>query len=118
ASTSADAVIGADGAFSEVALAAVIPRPPTVPILQAEVGLPPGYDSAATKVWFDTDLTRFFFWLVPESEESGVIGFIGDCRAEARDVIESFVGRLGARIRAFQGARVAMHHPGLHPWSR
>ncbi len=114
----AGAVIGADGAFSSVGAAAGIPRPSTVPILQAEVGLPPGWNPAMTKVWFDTDATRFFFWLVPESSERGVIGLIGDNRREAREIIELFVRQVGAKVDAYQGARVAMHNPGLRPWSR
>jgi flavin-dependent dehydrogenase len=112
------AVIGADGACSRVAAAAGIPRPPTVPILQAEVALPPGWNPAATKVWFDTDATRFFFWLVPESTECGVLGLIGDNRTEVRPVIERFSRRLGVKARAYQGARVALHNPRSRPWSR
>jgi flavin-dependent dehydrogenase len=74
----AHAVIGADGAFSRVARAAGLHHPPTIPILQAEVRLPRDWDPAVTQVWFDTRETRFFYWLIPESHQKGVVGLIGN----------------------------------------
>jgi len=67
ATVAAQAVIGADGLFSDVAVAAGIKHPPTVPILQAEVRLPPDWEPTISQVWFDADETRFFYWLIPES---------------------------------------------------
>ncbi|MFB0535401.1 MAG: NAD(P)/FAD-dependent oxidoreductase [Anaerolineae bacterium] len=114
----AQTVIGADGLFSEVAAAANIKHPPVVPILQVKVRLPPGWDPAVTQVWFDADETRFFYWLIPESVEKGVVGMVGDDRAETWSLLQSFLDRHGFQPLAYQGAQVAMHHPQLRPWER
>ncbi|OQY26350.1 MAG: hypothetical protein B6I38_11490 [Anaerolineaceae bacterium 4572_5.1] len=55
----ADVIIGADGAFSEVARAAGISTPPVVPLIQAEIALPPAWNPSLTKVWFDVEDTRY-----------------------------------------------------------
>lgn len=112
------AVIGADGLFSKVAAATGIERPPAVPTLQAEVRLPPGWDPAVTQVWFDADDTRFFYWLIPEAAERGVVGLVGDDRAETRALLQRFLDRHGLQPLAYQGAQVALHHPRLRPWSQ
>jgi flavin-dependent dehydrogenase len=114
----ARAVIGADGLFSDVAMAAGLERPPAVHILQAEVRLLPGWDPAVTQVWFDADATRFFYWLIPESAEQGVVGLVGDDRSETRALLQRFLDRHGFQPLAYQGAQVAMHHPRLRPWGR
>jgi flavin-dependent dehydrogenase len=114
----ARAVIGADGIFSKVTLAAGIKRPPAVPILQAEVRLPPGWDPTVTQVWFNADETRFFYWLIPESAERAVAGLVGDGRAETRTLLQRFLARHSLQPVAYQGALVALHHPQLRPWGR
>jgi len=114
----ARAAIGADGLFSDVAVAAGLKRCPAVPILQAKVRLPPGWDPAVSQVWFDADETRFFYWLIPESVERGVVGLVGDDQAETRDLLQRFLDRHGFQPMAYQGALVAMHHPRLRPWGR
>jgi|Deesub1362A_J573_1020465.scaffolds.fasta_scaffold06619_2 flavin-dependent dehydrogenase len=113
----AGALIGADGMLSAVAKAAGIPRPPTRPIVQAEVDLPPGWDPEVTKVWFDARATRFFYWLIPDSERTGVAGLVGDGRDNTLNLLRDFLVSMGLEPRAFQGARVAMHHPSLKPWA-
>jgi flavin-dependent dehydrogenase len=115
-SIGAQAVIGADGVFSDVAAAAGLQRPPVVPILQAEVALPANWDPAVTKVWFDASDTRFFYWLVPESAERGVVGLVGDDQAEMRARLLRFLARHGFEPLAYQSAQVALHHPRLRPW--
>lgn len=112
------AVIGADGLFSKVAEAAGLEHPPAVPILQAEVQLPPAWDPTVTQVWFDADETRFFYWLIPESTERGVVGLVGDDRAETRSLLQHFLDRHGFEPLAYQGAMVAMHHPRLRVSTR
>jgi flavin-dependent dehydrogenase len=116
ATARAAAVIGADGVFSDVAQAAGIARPPVVQIVQAEVALPPGYDPRVTKVWFEPAETRYFYWLIPESDERGVLGVIADAGDPARARLDAFVARQGLRPLAYQAATVAMHHPALRPW--
>lgn len=114
----ARAIIGADGIVSRVATAAGIPLPPAEPILHAEMNLPSSWNPNETKVWFDTDDSRYFYWLVPESSERGVIGLVGDGRAKTRGLVETFLDHHGMRATGWQGARVAMHHPRLRPWGR
>ncbi len=117
-SVNARAIIGADGIVSRVATAAGIPLPPAEPILHAEINLPHHWDPNETKVWFDTKDSRYFYWLVPESTEHGVVGLVGDGRAKTRELMEKFLDHHGMRATGWQGARVAMHHPRLKPWGR
>ncbi len=114
----AGTVIGADGLHSQVARAAGIPHPPSVPIIQAEIELPPQWDPGVTKVWFDVNETRFFYWLIPESPERGVLGLVGEFASEPRRLLDRFLDRMGVRALHYQGAQVAMHHPSLRPWGR
>lgn len=111
-------VIGADGAASDVGRAAGIPRPPSVPILQAEVDLPAGWDAGTTAVWFDVEQTRFFFWLIPESKKRGVVGLIGDAGARMRELLDQFLVEWDLVPDVYQGARVALHHPRMQPWAK
>ena len=113
-----EAVIGADGIRSTVAADAGIPRPDSVPIVQAEVTLPSEWDPSVAKVWFDTDETRFFFWLVPESPHKAVVGLIGDQGTGTRDCLKKFLIYHNLQPEAYQAAQVAMYSPRLKPWTR
>jgi flavin-dependent dehydrogenase len=112
----AKTVIGADGLFSDVGKAAGIEAPPFVPILQAEVKLPRNWDPSVTKVWFDVLDTPYFYWLIPETKETGVAGLVGDNQSETRKLLDGFLTRHNLRAIAYQGGVVAMHHRGLRPW--
>lgn len=114
----AGAVIGADGVTSDVASATGLGLPPRVPIVQAEVQLPPDWDPAVTRVWFDVRKTRFFFWLIPESAEVGVAGLVGDSRGDTRTILKEFLEEHRLEPLAYQAAQVAMHHPRLRPEGR
>ncbi len=111
-------IIGADGVFSDTARLVGISRPPWVPILQAEVQLPSKWDPQRVQVWFDTRHTRFFYWLIPESATRGVVGLVADPGSDIRKLLMHFLERYHLTPLAFQGARVAMHHPRLRPWGR
>ncbi|MEE2840299.1 MAG: NAD(P)/FAD-dependent oxidoreductase [Acidobacteriota bacterium] len=113
-----DAVIGADGINSDVAEAAEIPTPISVPIVQAEVALPPNWDPNVTQVWFEPEATRFFYWLIPESAERGVVGLVGDEGVQTQKRLRAFLNRHGLEAEAYQGARVALHHPRLKTWGK
>jgi len=112
------AVIGADGVFSNVAKAAGIARPKSLPIVQADVALPSGWDPSVVKVWFDTDETRFFFWLIPESSSKGVVGLIGDHGLQTRESLKTFLAHHNLEPEAYQAAQVALYSPRLKPWTR
>ncbi|MFO7742868.1 MAG: FAD-dependent monooxygenase, partial [Anaerolineae bacterium] len=68
-------VIGADGVGSAVAAEAVggdgVDR---VGIVQARVALPGDLAPDTVRCWFDRGSTRFFYWLIPESAETGPWG--------------------------------------------
>lgn len=114
----ASVVIGADGFKSQTAKAAGISLPQSVPIVQAEIELPKGWDSGVAKVWFDVDDTRFFYWLIPESVERGVLGLAGQDARQIRSLLDRFLGRLDLQALRYQASQVAMHHPGLQPWGK
>jgi flavin-dependent dehydrogenase len=111
-----EAVIGADGINSSVARAAGMVLPSSVPIVQAEVALPPGWDPNVTQVWFDSEETRFFYWLIPESSEKGVAGLVGDDGTQTRKLLADFLNRQNLKPDSYQGAKVAMHHPSFQSW--
>ncbi len=112
------AIIGADGVFSDTARFTGIRRPPSVPILQAEIDLPSGWDPKRVQVWFDRSDTRFFYWLIPESERRGVLGLVADSDDDIRALLVRFLRKRNIEPLTFQGARVAMHDPRLRPWGR
>jgi len=113
-----EAVIGADGVHSSVAKAAGFSKPDTVPIVQAEVALPSGWDPSVTKVWFDIEESRFFFWLIPESLSQGVVGLIGDDGLKTRESLKRFLVYHNFEPKAYQAAQVALYSPRLKPWTR
>jgi len=112
------AVIGADGALTNVGCKANIGRPSTVPILQSEIELPPGWDPDVTQVWFDANQTRYFYWLIPDSKTRAVVGLIGEKRARMAKLLQRFLGKHGFTARSFQAGQVAMYHPRFKPWAR
>jgi flavin-dependent dehydrogenase len=112
----AGAVIGADGVAGHTALAAGIGHPPSVPILQAEISLPDGWDPQVAKCWFDRRETRFFYWLMAEGHDRAVLGLVGDDPRTMRGLVDGFVARQGWQTLAYQGARVAMYDPRFRPW--
>jgi flavin-dependent dehydrogenase len=113
----ANSIIGADGACSRVTAFAGIRQPPTVPLAQAEIELG-DWDPAVTKVWFDIEKTRFFYWLIPESERRGVVGLIGEENADVRVLLDQFMQTHGFEPLAYQVGRAALHRPLLRPWGR
>ena len=116
AATAMQSVIGADGINSRVAQAAGIPLVATVPIVQAEVDLPVGWDADVTKVWFDVEGTRFFYWLIPESSTRGVAGLVGDDGAQTRNQLAAFLHRHKLKPELYQGGKVCMHARRFSPW--
>lgn len=105
----AHTVIGADGAFSRVAQEAGWPRLTTAPLLQAFVRLPADYPQDTVRIWFVPEDTPYFYWLIPESAERGVLGLIGEAREEIRARLERFLDRRGFEPLQFQGARIPLY---------
>jgi flavin-dependent dehydrogenase len=103
------AVVGADGAQSSVARAAGWPGLTTVPLVQALVKLPSGMPPDTVRVWFIPDDTPYFYWLIPESSERGVLGLIGVDGQRTRRCLERFMERKHFRALGFQGARIPVY---------
>lgn len=111
------AIIGADGVLSDVAIASDIARPPSVPLIQAECPLPPNWNPDDCKVWFDLDKTKYFYWLIPESSSVCVAGLIGEKGLPVRLLLANFLDRMGLEPSGWQSSQVALHHPRLKPWN-
>lgn len=114
----ARAVLGADGVGSRVARLAGLPQPPAVPLLQAEVEWPAGWDPAVVRCWFLAEETPYFFWGIPESSHRGVVGLIGRAGEDPKPILDRFLARHGLRPLGYQGGQVALYHPRLRPWGR
>lgn len=104
-------VIGADGVKSIIGEAMGAGPQRMVPIVQARVALPDGYDPEVTRVWFDRGRTRFFYWLIPECDETGVVGLIAERSATARLLLDHFLDEHGLDPIEFQGAMIPLHQP-------
>ncbi len=112
------AVVAADGVFSATLRALGWPQPPCIPIVQAEVPLPRGWDPRRTQVWFVPEETRYFYWLIPENAARGVVGLMTDAGVNPGPLLRAFVQRLGLEPQAYQGARVALYHPRVPGYRR
>ena len=105
----AQTVVGGDGAVSRVAQAAGWPRQETVPLLQAIVGLPKDMPQNTVRVWFVPDDTPYFYWLIPDSENRGVLGLIGESTQSTRKHLERFMEKRHFEPQSFQGARIPLY---------
>lgn len=102
-------LIGADGAFSSVGSAAGWGSQCTVTVVQANVRLAKGTPSDTSRVWFRPADTPYFFWLVPDSETSGVLGVIGSHGADIRRRLDDFCSSEGFEPLSYQAARVPVY---------
>jgi flavin-dependent dehydrogenase len=99
-------LIGADGISSRVAKAAARNGHGTTPLLQAIVELPKGMRPGTTQVWFEPADTRYFYWLIPQSQTHAAVGFIAEDGKSARSRLERFLGRIGLKAVEMQSARI------------
>jgi flavin-dependent dehydrogenase len=104
-------LVGADGVKSTVAQRFQARAQHAVPIVQAQVALPAGYDPDVTAVWFDRARTRFFYWLIPESTTTGALGLIAERPDNARALLDDFLLEHGFRAISYQGAMIPLHQP-------
>ncbi|MBC7232382.1 MAG: NAD(P)/FAD-dependent oxidoreductase [Chloroflexi bacterium] len=111
-------LIGADGASSQVARAMQRDSHQKVFILQARVVLPPGASPDTTQVWFDPRSTRYFYWLIPESQDRGVVGLIAENRHQARRTLDHFLSVQNLEPLDYQSAPVPFYTPNSAPWRR
>jgi flavin-dependent dehydrogenase len=104
-------LVGADGVKSTVAQRFQARPQRAVPIVQARVTLPSDYDPDVTAVWFERARTRFFYWLIPESTETGALGLIAEEPDNARALLDSFMREHGFTPIKYQGAMIPLHQP-------
>jgi digeranylgeranylglycerophospholipid reductase len=111
-------LIGADGGFSQVATAAAMNGLPRVPLLQARVELPSGFDPRNVSVWFEPEQTPYFFWLIPESEKTAALGFIADESKTAKRKLLRFLNARGFKSvpSPIQAAWIPLSASAHRPW--
>ena len=107
---STHALIGADGAFSNVAKFGGWPQQKTVPLIQAVVKLPSDMPSDTSRVWFLPEDTPYFYWLIPHSSSEGVLGLIAEDMQRGRHSLEQFMKRKGLKPSLFQSALTPIYN--------
>jgi flavin-dependent dehydrogenase len=108
--TKADVLIGADGVFSGVARAASHNGHFQTALLQARVRIDKTDINRDTyRVWFDPTRTKYFYWLIPESDEIAAVGLIADDARQAGVALKSFLLEQGMKPIDYQASMVPMH---------
>ena len=105
----ADVLIGADGVFSGVARSASHNGHFQTALLQARVRINNDIDRDTYRVWFDPARTKYFYWLIPESDEIAAVGLIADDARQAGGALKSFLSEQGMEPINYQASMVPMH---------
>jgi flavin-dependent dehydrogenase len=105
----ADVLIGADGVFSGVARSASHNGHFQTALLQARVRINNAIDRNTYRVWFDPARTKYFYWLIPESDEMAAVGLIADDARQAGAALKSFLLEQGMEPIDYQASMVPMH---------
>jgi len=106
---SADILVGADGPLSGVARFASCDGHHLSALLQARVALPNNANHDTFQVWFDSNHTKYFYWLIPESDRVAAVGLISNDPHKAEAGLMTFLRERGLNPLQFQAAMVAMH---------
>jgi len=106
---SADILVGADGASSTVSHAASGDGHHLTAVLQARVPLPEDVRPDTSQVWFDSNQTKYFYWLIPESREVATVGLIADNPHKAETCLKKFLQERDIEPLEFQAATVPMY---------
>ena len=106
---STDILIGADGAQSAVARAASCNGHHLSALLQARVSLPENARPDTSQVWFDPDRTKYFYWLIPESDQVATVGLIAEDSKRAERELKAFLQQQQLDPLEFQSSPVPMH---------
>lgn len=108
-SEATDVLVGADGAFSTVSRAALCDGHHLTALLQARVPLPENVAHDTFQVWFDPSRTKYFYWLIPESESRAAVGLIADDADQAGASLKAFLDERQLEPLDYQAAMVPMH---------
>jgi flavin-dependent dehydrogenase len=106
---SADILVGADGPLSRVARFASCDGHHLSALLQARVALPNNANHDTFQVWFDSNHTEYFYWLIPESDQVAAVGLISNDPHKAEGGLLTFLRERGFKPLEFQAAMVPMH---------
>jgi flavin-dependent dehydrogenase len=109
---STDILVGADGVHSAVSQAASRNGHRVAALVQARVSLPESGEGGTYRVWFDTDRTKYFYWLIPESDRVAAVGLIADDVPQAKARLIEFLREKQLEAIEFQSAIVPMHQFG------
>lgn len=104
-----DYLIGADGVYSAVAKAASYNGHFHTSLLQARIKLPKEIRRDTYQVWFDVERTKYFYWLIPESDDIAAVGLIADDARQAGVSLKSFLDEKGWQALEYQSSKVPMH---------
>jgi flavin-dependent dehydrogenase len=109
---STDILVGADGVHSAVSQAASRNGHRLAALVQARVPLPESGEGGTYRVWFDTDRTNYFYWLIPESDRVAAVGLIAEDVPQAKARLTEFLREKQLEAIEFQSAIVPMHQFG------
>ena len=109
---STDILVGADGVHSAVSQAASRNGHQVAALVQARVGLPENGEGDTYRVWFDTNQTNYFYWLIPESDRVAAVGLIAQDVPQAKARLIEFIQEKQLEAIEFQSSIVPMHQFG------
>jgi len=106
---STDILVGADGVLSAVSRSASRDGHYLSALLQAKVALSENVRTDTCQVWFDSTQTKYFYWLIPESNHVATVGLIADAAQQAESCLKTFLREKRLEAIEFQAAMVPMH---------
>jgi digeranylgeranylglycerophospholipid reductase len=109
---STDILVGADGVQSAVSNADSRNGHPVAALVQARVALPESGERDTYRVWFDTNQTKYFYWLIPESDRVAAVGLIAEDVQQAEVRLIAFLREKELEPIEFQSAMVPMYRFG------
>ena len=109
---SADILVGADGVQSAVSHAASRNGHRVAALVQARVPLLESGEGGTYRVWFDTNRTNYFYWLIPESDRVASVGLIAEDVPQAKARLMEFLREKQLEAIEFQSALVPMRRFG------
>lgn len=106
-------LISADGVNSSVRNEIYPNELQTVPLLQAEIDLPPAWNENTTRVWFDVASTPYFYWVIPDKHQKAVVGLIADKGANIKGLLDEFLLGHDLQAKSYQTGVAALHSPKI-----
>jgi flavin-dependent dehydrogenase len=74
--------------------------------------LPENVKSDTFQVWFDSEQTKYFYWLIPECDRTAAVGLIADDARQAEAYLAAFLRDRELEPLEFQSAMVPVHRFG------